>query len=84
MLQALLGEMLHDRANPPSIEINGTMSYLAQKPWIINATIKDNITFDNYYDEDVYQRVLRSSCLLPDLKTFVKHDQTEIGKPHWV
>ena len=69
-----------DKKQTPSVQINGKLSYVAQKPWIINATIKNNIIFDNDYDEEAYQRALKSSCLQSDVKTFIKKDQTEIGK----
>lgn len=76
-----MGEMLYNTARPPSVEINGTISYVPQKAWIINATIKDNIIFDNTFNEDKYLEAIKASCLQADLKTFIKRDQTEIGKP---
>jgi len=80
MFNALLGEMLYDSQNPASIEINGNITYVAQKPWIVNATIKDNITFENEYDERAYEEAITSSCLRSDLETFIKKDETEIGE----
>jgi len=79
LFNSLLGEMSYDRSNPPSIEINGNIAYMAQKPWILNATIKENIIFDKEYDETNYQESLRTSCLQSDLKTLIKKDATEIG-----
>jgi len=72
--------MSYDQSNPPSIEINGDIVYMAQKPWILNATIKENIIFDKEYDETTYQEALRTSCLQSDLKTLIKKDATEIGR----
>jgi len=72
--------MIHDIYNPPSIEINGSITYVAQKPWIVNATIKENILFNNKYDEHKYKEALRTSCLQSDLRTLIKQDETEIGK----
>src|SRR5947207_193575 len=76
----MLGEMLHDPHNPPSIQIDGTIGYVAQKPWILNATIKENILFDNEFDQDAYETALSASCLQSDLITLIRKDQTEIGK----
>jgi len=80
LFNSVLGEMVYDPKNPPLIELNGSIAYMAQKPWITNATIKENIVFDNVYDETRYKEALRTSCLKADLKTLIKQDQTEIGE----
>ncbi len=80
LFNSVLGEMVYDSKHPPSIELNGSIAYMAQKPWITNATIKENIIFDNVYDEHKYKEALRTSCLKADLKTLIKQDQTEIGE----
>jgi len=72
--------MLYDPSNPPSMEINGSLTYVAQKPWIVNATIKENIIFENEYDERAYEDALTTSCLKSDLESFIKKDETEIGE----
>ena len=74
-----MGEMLFDAKKPPTVEISGSISYVSQKPWIINATIKDNIVFDHIFDEDTYLEAIKVSCLQADLETFIKRDLTEIG-----
>ena len=79
LFNSLLGEMLYDSTNPASIEINGNLTYVAQKPWIVNATIKENIIFENEYDEQAYEDALTTSCLKSDLDSFIKKDDTEIG-----
>jgi ABC-type transport system involved in cytochrome bd biosynthesis fused ATPase/permease subunit len=43
LLYSLLGEMKFQ--GKPKVTINGTMSLVAQKPWIINDTVKNNIVF---------------------------------------
>jgi len=80
LFNCLLGEMLYDTTNPPSIQLNGTIAYMSQKPWILNATIEENIIFDKAYDEGKYKEALRTSCLQADLKSLIKKDKTEIGK----
>jgi len=76
----MLGEMLHNPRDPASIHINGSIAYIAQKPWIFNATIKDNILFNNEYDDKKYYNALRTSCLQSDLRSLIKKDLTEIGE----
>lgn len=80
LFNSLLGEMLYDPTNPPLMEINGNLTYVAQKPWIVNATIKENIIFENEYDEHAYEEALTTSCLKSDLESFIKKDETEIGE----
>jgi len=80
LFNSLLGEMSYDQSNPPSIEINGDIVYMSQKPWILNATIKENIIFEKEYHEKNYLEALRTSCLQADLRTLIKKDETEIGE----
>jgi len=80
LFNCMMGEMLYDQSNPPSIRLNGSVSYVAQKPWIINATVKDNILFGSHCDKTMYQEALRTSCLQSDLKILIKKDETEIGE----
>jgi len=75
-----MGEMLYDKYNPPSIRLNGSVAYVAQKPWIINATVKENILFGSQFDKNQYSEALRTSCLQSDLKILIKKDETEIGE----
>ena len=42
----------------PSIHIKGTMSLMEQTPWVLNATIRDNILFGEPLDEANYNRTI--------------------------
>jgi len=75
-----MAEMTHAPTDRPSIEINGSVAYAAQKPWIVNATIKENILFYNEWNEHKYKEAVRTSCLQSDLKMLIKQDETEIGE----
>lgn len=78
LINALLGEMNCD--GPTQIEINGTIAYAAQKPWIKNATVRDNILFGSNYDHERYAEILHYSCLNPDMQILPNGDQTVIGE----
>ena len=80
LFNCMMGEMLYDKSNPPSIRLNGSVSYVAQKPWIINATVKDNILFGSNCNKTMYREAIRTSCLESDLKILIKKDETEIGE----
>jgi ATP-binding cassette, subfamily C (CFTR/MRP), member 1 len=43
LLQAILGEMRN--GGDSSVAIHGRIAYVAQKPWILSGTVRDNILF---------------------------------------
>jgi len=49
-----------------TMEISGTVSYVPQQSWIINATLRDNILFGSEYNEKRYKKVLEVCSLLRD------------------
>lgn len=55
LLYALLGEMKFLSDNKPKIVINGNISLVTQKPWIINDTVRNNIVFGKEYNRKKYQ-----------------------------
>jgi ABC-type multidrug transport system fused ATPase/permease subunit len=60
--------------------MNGKMSYAGQQAWILNATVKENITIDEDIDDGKYEEVLKVCELLPDLELLPAGDLTEIGE----
>jgi len=79
LLAGLLNQM-HKLNESGRINIDGKIALVPQQPWIQNATIKNNILFNNAYNEDLYKKVLKSCSLLPDLEIMVAGDNTEIGE----
>jgi ABC-type multidrug transport system fused ATPase/permease subunit len=59
--------------------IPSAIAYVAQTPWIENASIKDNILFGLPFDEIRYSKVLKSCALAQDLELFDDGDLTEVG-----
>lgn len=46
LVYSLLGEMKYkDNIAKPKVVVNGTMSLVTQKPWIVNDTVRNNILF---------------------------------------
>lgn len=66
LLMAVLNEMITD--NDSRVFINGKIAYSAQKPWIMSASVKDNITFESPYDEEKFKRVIHYASLEQDMK----------------
>ncbi|CAD7961576.1 unnamed protein product [Amoebophrya sp. A120] len=67
---------------PPEIFIPSHLkrAFVAQKPFLLNASIRENILFHTRYDEQKYLDVLQKCCLLPDLEQFPDYDQTLVGE----
>ncbi|KAG0310531.1 hypothetical protein BG000_007016, partial [Podila horticola] len=61
-------------------KICGSVAYVPQQAWIVNASVRDNITFGKVFDKERYDHILFASGLLPDLAILAAGDQTEIGE----
>jgi ABC-type multidrug transport system fused ATPase/permease subunit len=77
LANAFLGEV---HATTGSVHVYAPFSYAAQEAWILNATIRDNITFGKEYDPEWYADVIRACALTTDLAMFPASDLTEIGE----
>lgn len=66
-------------ATPANWIVDSSIAYVAQIPWIENATIQANILFGLPYNEARYQNVLFACALVKDLEMFPDGDQTDIG-----
>jgi ATP-binding cassette subfamily C (CFTR/MRP) protein 1 len=84
-LSAILGEMepLHNSKvhipRPEGVK-DGYISYCAQTPWVVNATLRDNVLFGREYVEERYTEVVEACALLDDLVVLPAGDMTEIGE----
>jgi ABC-type multidrug transport system ATPase subunit len=61
-------------------EVYGTVAYAPPEPWMINATLRENIVFGQLYNERRYQAVLRACGLNRDIESLSRGDQTQIGE----
>ena len=50
------------------------------RPWIVNASVKDNILFGKEYDEARYRRTVIACSLVEDFSLMKSSDQTIIGE----
>ncbi|KAJ2846075.1 Canalicular multispecific organic anion transporter 1, partial [Coemansia brasiliensis] len=77
LMAALCGEM-------PLISghgaVYGKISFVGQKPWIMNATFRDNILFGNKFDEQKYQQIIYACALHDDIQLLPFKDMFEIGR----
>ncbi|PVV00842.1 hypothetical protein BB560_004760, partial [Smittium megazygosporum] len=77
LLQSLLGELYKPKGK---ITVKGQVAYVNQQPWIMNATLRENILFGRKYDENIYSKVIFACCLTDDLMMLPNGDMTEIGE----
>ncbi|KAJ1895310.1 hypothetical protein LPJ66_004667, partial [Kickxella alabastrina] len=56
------------------------IAYVAQDPWLCNATIRENILFGESYVQSRYEQVLQVCALLTDLLILPAGDMSEIGE----
>ena len=56
------------------------MAYVSQKPWLVNATLRDNILFGSEYHPRRYRNVLKICALQPDVDILPGRDLTVIGE----
>ena len=77
LLQAILGDIWKIHGE---VVVYGATAYVAQSPWVMNASVKENITFGHRWDPLFYERTLRACALVDDLKTLPDGDQTEVGE----
>lgn len=69
-----------NKTGNPSIEINGSIAYASQVPWIMNDTIRNNILFGKPYNYKKYAEVIKYASLESDLLLFPNGDLEIIGK----
>ncbi|KAI7833448.1 P-loop containing nucleoside triphosphate hydrolase protein [Kickxella alabastrina] len=77
LASAILGEMVKSAG---SVAISGSVAYVPQQPWIMNATLRDNILFGSRFEQEFYDRVIDACALGPDLEMMSGGDMTEIGE----
>lgn len=77
LLQAILGDIWKIHGE---IVVHGSVAYVAQQAWIMNASVRDNIVFGHRWDPHFYERTINACALAEDFKTLTDGDQTEVGE----
>uniref|UniRef100_A0A8C2TF05 ATP binding cassette subfamily C member 8 n=1 Tax=Coturnix japonica TaxID=93934 RepID=A0A8C2TF05_COTJA len=92
LLLAILGEMqkisgtvswsscTSDSEMGEDIRKRGSVAYASQKPWLLNATVEENITFESSFNKQRYKAVIDACSLQPDIDILPHGDQTQIGE----
>jgi ABC-type multidrug transport system fused ATPase/permease subunit len=79
LLAGLLGEA--QRSGSAGIHAQGGgVAYVAQSPWLLNATLRENVCFGHAFDEALYRAVLSACSLAPDIAALPARDATVLGE----
>ncbi|TPX54925.1 hypothetical protein PhCBS80983_g05690 [Powellomyces hirtus] len=76
LLQALLGDM---ESSSGRVRTWGTVLYVAQKAWLFQGSVRDNIILDAELDVKWYNQVVEACALTRDFSLLKDGDLTEIG-----
>ena len=46
-----------------SVEIQGSVFYVPQEPWIFTASLRQNIIFGKPYNKEKFEKIIKVCCL---------------------
>jgi ATP-binding cassette, subfamily C (CFTR/MRP), member 1 len=77
LLQTMLGDLYRIKGE---VVVRGTVAYVAQSPWVMNASVRENIIFGHRWDPQFYERTVKACALTEDFNILPDGDQTEVGE----
>ncbi|KAJ3267836.1 hypothetical protein HDV01_003946 [Terramyces sp. JEL0728] len=77
LLSSIIGEVNLERGR---LNVNGTIAYCNQQPWIMTGSLEKNILFNAARDDERLNRVVNMCDLQQDLSSFANGLNTEIGE----
>lgn len=77
LLAAILGDLWKIDGD---VIVRGSVAYVAQQAWVMNASVKENITFGHRWDPSFYERTVKACALSDDFKSLPDGDKTEVGE----
>lgn len=77
VLQAILGDLYRKSG---SVSVRGHVAYCSQVPWIMNATVKENILFGKRFHADFYDKTVHACALIEDFSALPDGDETLVGE----
>ncbi|KAL5489922.1 hypothetical protein ACEPAI_4754 [Sanghuangporus weigelae] len=77
LLQSLVGEM---RRVDGEVVFGGSVAYVPQQPWIMNATLQENVLFGKDDDDMKFEEVVQACSLQHDIDMLPNGVDTEIGE----
>ncbi|KIV77341.1 hypothetical protein PV11_09143 [Exophiala sideris] len=77
LLQSILGDLW--KISGETV-VRGRIAYAAQSAWIMNASVKENITFGHRWDPHFYDQTINACALVDDFRQLPDGDATEVGE----
>ncbi|PCH38966.1 ATP-dependent bile acid permease [Wolfiporia cocos MD-104 SS10] len=77
LLQALIGEMRRVQGHST---FSSSVAYVPQSAWIMNASLRENVSFGQEDNEEKFREIVKACCLEPDLNMLPQGEDTEIGE----
>eukprot|EP00058_Branchiostoma_floridae_P018052 XP_002603541.1 hypothetical protein BRAFLDRAFT_280495 [Branchiostoma floridae] len=77
LISGILGQM---RVLEGTVGLTGSIAYVAQQAWIMNASVRDNILFGEDYHQQRYEEAVMACSLTHDFNVLAAGDMTEIGE----
>ena len=65
LLYSILNELIKVEGN---LQVNGNCAYVEQEPFIMSATVQDNICFGKTYDKESFDKVIEACELGNDMR----------------
>lgn len=76
LIQAILGDLY--KANG-TVTTFGLIAYVTAQPWVLNASVRENITFGHRWDPKFYAETVKSCALARDIAQLPNGDETQVG-----
>jgi len=76
-LQSILGELWKVKGE---VVVHGSIAYVAQQAWVINASVKENIVFGHRWDPVFYEKTVEACALSEDFAQLPDSDDTLVGE----
>jgi ATP-binding cassette subfamily C (CFTR/MRP) protein 1 len=77
LLQAMLGDLWKVKGE---VIFRGRSAYVAQSPWVMNASVRENIVFGHRWDPQFYEKTCKACALTEDFSSLPDGDETEVGE----
>ena len=67
-----------------NISVKGRLAYVSQQPWVISATIRDNIVFGDKFSKSLYETITKACALdkVCILSSLVERSKAEFHKTY--
>lgn len=80
--EAFQSDLVHcqEKNKTSAVEVNGSIAYTQQSPWIRNKIVRENIVYNQPFNYEKYVDTIQYCELESDLSQLKAGDQTEIGE----